>query len=269
MSTKNILFIIYIFISLHNPSYATNVIKACSEKSPPYVDANSETGEAKGIDIDVFKKIFNNLGVEYNIEEMPWARCELSLQSGAVDVGIKVSKNPDREKFLYYPETTVWDTVFIFFTNSETKKKYKINGYDDIKKNKLMVGVIHKNSYNSEFWKAFPWVDKENQVYNPQIDPSLNVETNLRKLSNNRIQIYPQDKSIGNYTAKKLGLKNITSYDFILFQKPYGSCFSKLSQYSTNKYKNISELMEDYNRELKKFKQTKEFKLIFKKYLKN
>jgi polar amino acid transport system substrate-binding protein len=268
MISKCFIIILFLFIILSKQIYATSTIKVCTEQSPPYVDADKDTGEVKGIDIDIFKKVFEKLRVKYSIEEMPWARCELSMKTGRVDVGIKVSKNPDREKFLYYPDTTVWDTIFVFFTNLETKKKYKINNYEDVKKNNLMVGVIHENSYNPDFWKEFPWIDKPNQIYNHQIEPSLNVETNLRKLNSNRIQLYPQDKSIGISTAKKLELKNITYYDFVIFQKPYGSCFSKASQFSTNKYKNIFDLMEYYNRELKKFKKKKEFNLIFKKYLK-
>jgi polar amino acid transport system substrate-binding protein len=228
MKMKPILMIIsfFIFTSLSNEIYTSTSIKACSEHAPPYVDENLSTAEVKGIDVDIFKKIL-------------------------------ISKNNEREKFLNYPETTIWNTVFIFFTNQETKKIYKISNYEDIKKYKLIIGVNHKSSYNSDFWKYFPWIEKINQIYNSQIEPSLNVETNLKKLNINKIQLYPEDKSIGIYNANKLGLKNITYYDFIIYQKPYGSCFSKASKFSTKRYKNVFELMEDYKHELKKFKNTK------------
>ncbi|WGL59575.1 transporter substrate-binding domain-containing protein [Pigmentibacter sp. JX0631] len=248
--------------------FAGNSVRICTEQSPPFVEANRDTGEVKGIDIDVFTYIFNKLGVEYFIEQMPWARCELSLEAGVVDIGIKVSKNPDREKFLFYPENAVWETVFVLFTNNLTKRKYKIKSYDDVKAHKLIVGVIHENSYNSDFWKAFPWVDKPNQLYHPLIEPSLNVESNMKKLAGNRIQLYPQDKNIGIYTAKKLELKNITYYDTVLFKKLYYNTFAKNSKFSHEKYGDIIALMKAYDIELKNLKSSKKYKQFFDKYLK-
>lgn len=261
------LFTLFLLFGFSFKAFPANTIRVCTEQSPPYVEANRETGEVKGIDIDIFTNIFNKLGIEYFIEEMPWARCELSMQAGMVDVGIKVSKNPDREKFVFYPETEVWETVFVLFTNTETKKKFKITSYDDIKKYNLTVGVIHENSYNADFWNAFPWQDKKNQIYHPQIEPSVNVESNLKKLSGNRIQLYPQDKLIGIYTSKNLYLSNINYYDFVLFKKFYYNVFAKNSKFSNDKYKNITELMKAYDTELKKFKKTKSYNDIFLKFL--
>jgi polar amino acid transport system substrate-binding protein len=260
-----LLFIISTFIS-KNIS-ALSKLRVCTEQSPPFTESNRDTGDLKGIDVDIFKLIIDKLEINYKLEEMPWARCQLSMQAGIVDIALQISKNPDREKFLYYPETSVWDSEFVFFTNLETKKKYKINNYDDAKKEKLKIGVINENSYNPDFWKSFPWVDKPNQIYNPQLEPSVNVETNLKKLDLNIIQLYPQDKLVGIYTKNKLHLKHITYYNSIIFKKPYYNAFSKVSKFSSEKYNNIFELIDKYNTELKKFKKTKNYNAIFDKYL--
>lgn len=257
---RNIFFLI-IFLAFPFKVFPSENIKVCTERSPPYVKVNQETNELKGIDIEIFKNIFNKLKIDYLIEEMPWARCELFLENGIIDVGIKVSKTLEREKFLFYPDVS-WESVFVLFTNLETKKKYKINSYDDLKKYNLTIGVIHENSYDENFWKAFPWRNKEYQLYHPQIEPSVNIESNLKKLSGNRIQIYPQNKTIGIYTAKYLNISNITYYDFVLFKKNIYNVFSKKSKFRNSKYKNIIELMKAYNKELKKFKKTKSFKEI-------
>ena len=266
---KFLIFFIPILITslANNNIFALNSIRVCAEQSPPFTESNRDTGELKGIDIDIFKEIISKLGIDYKLEEMPWARCQLSMQAGIVDIGLQVSKNPDREKFLYYPETSVWDSEFVFFTNHKTKMKYKIKNYDDVKKHNLKIGVIHENSYNPDFWKAFPWVDKANQIYNPQLEPSANVETNLKKLDLNIIQLYPQDKSVGIYTTNKLHLKHVTYYNYTLFKKPYYNVFSKVSKFKSEKYKNINELIDKYNIELKKFKRTKNYQNIFDKYL--
>ena len=75
------------------------------------------------------------------------------------------------------------------------------------------------------------------------------------------------DKTTGIYMVKKLGLKNITHYDFVLFKKPYYQTFSKKSNFSSNNFKNIDEFIKNYNIELKKLKKTKKFNEIFKKNL--
>jgi len=52
----------------------------------------------------------------------------------------------------------------------------------------------------------------------------------------------------------------------VLFSKPYPNVFSKASTFKSKKYPNIKALMNAYDKELAKFKKTKEFKAIFDKY---
>lgn len=95
----------------------------------------------------------------------------------------------------------------------------------------------------------------------------FNHDSGLINLSQNKIQLYPLDKKMGLFTAKKLGLTNITFYDFILFKKIYYQVFAKKSKYSSSKYTNISEVRNAYDLEFKKLKSSKKFAQIFDKYL--
>lgn len=142
-------------------------------RNPPYIKLNQETKEIKGIDIEIFSNIFNKLEVDYIIEEMPWARCELLLKKGSIDVGIKVSKTLEREKFLFYPKTESWESIFVLFTNTETKNKYKINSYNDIKKYNLIFGVIHENSLMKIFGKLFHGETKNINFITHRLSPQL------------------------------------------------------------------------------------------------
>ncbi|WP_397600334.1 hypothetical protein [Silvanigrella sp.] len=76
----------------------------------------------------------------------------------------------------------------------------------------------------------------------------------MKKISENVINLYPQDKFIGIRSAKKLKYQNITYYNFTLFKKDYYQVFSKKSKFSTNQYKNINNALNNYNSELDKFK---------------
>lgn len=55
-------------------------------------------------------------------------------------------------------------------------------------------------------------------------------------------------------------------YDFVIFSKPYPNVFSKASTFKNNKYKDIVELMNAYDNELLKYKNTLEYQEIFDKY---
>lgn len=260
--------ILFLVLLTASRAHSSELIRVCAGVSPPYVNGNMDTGEMKdGIDVDVFKFILDKLGIKYKMEIIPWAKCEFSLESGIIDISLKVSKTPEREKFLSFPKNEVWESIFVFFTNTETKKNYKVENYENVKKNNLKIGVTRRNSYNPDFWKAFPSINKTEQKFHPQIEVAYNQESNLQKLSNNKIQLYPQDKLVGIYSANKLGLSNITYYNFILFKKFYYHAFAKNSKYSSDKYKNINEVMNAYDLELKMMKLTKMYDSIFKKYV--
>lgn len=254
---------ILVMVSFSTFVYAGDTIIIAGEEQPPFIF--QENNVITGIDVDVAAAIFEKLGVKYSVQLLPWLRCWNNLVTGEVDVGVAVSKKAEREEFVYYPENFVWESKFVFFTNKVTKDKFVINSYEDIKKNNLRIGIINGNSYNDGFWQAFPFKDKDKKVYNDSLEPVNNIELNLKKLENNRINIYPADKTVGLYTIKKLGLK-LTYYDYVPFSKPYPNVFSKASKFKSDKYKNITEVMKAYDAELANFKKTQQYKDIFKKY---
>ncbi len=262
-------FFIYIpLLLIHLNIFSLSTFKICSTVTSPYINGDMDTGEVQGgIDIEVMDAIFKKLNIKYEIKLMHWSKCLFALKEGLYDSALQASKDPEREKFLIFPENFVWESAFVFHTNKDVKKEFKIKNFDDAKKKKLIVGVARNNSYYPDFWKAYPWVDKEKEIYHPLLEVSFNHETNLTKLSDNKIQLYPMDKTTGIYMAKKLGLKNITNYNFILFKKPYYQVFSKISNYSSNNFKNIEEVTKIYDIELKNLKKTKKFSEIFKKNL--
>lgn len=265
----NMKFFIYIpLLLIHLNIFSLSTFKICSTVTSPYINGDMNTGEAKGgIDIEVMDYIFKKLNINYEIKLMPWSKCLFELKEGLYDSALQTSKDPEREKYLSFPENFVWESVFVFHTNKEVKKEYKIKNFDDAKKNKLIVGVTRNNSYYFDFWEAYPWINKEKEIYHPLLEVSYSHETNLAKLAENKIQLYPMDKTTGIYMAKKLGLKNITHYDFILFKKPYYLAFSKKSNFSSNNFKNIDEFIKNYDLELIKLKKTKKFIDIFKNNL--
>ncbi len=232
---------------------------------PPF--AFSEPDGVTGIDVEVARRLLDQLGVKYTITLLPWARGWKLLMNGEADVGLIVSKKTEREAYVAYPVTSVWDSSYVFFTNIATKAACDVRSYADVKKCRLKVGVVREMAYNDAFWEAFPWQDAEKKVYYPLLDVVRDAEINLNKLEANRIQIFPMDKIMGAYTARQLNLTQITRYDFTLFAKPYFTVFSKASHFQSDRYPNIAALMAAYDEALAALKLTPEFQAIFERYI--
>lgn len=270
MSFKNCVKIILAFIMscAFMVTYASTKLSFCGEVMSPYL-IKSEANALSGIDVDILKVVLSKIQVDYEIVEMAWPKCEEGLKRGVFDAALGTSKNKDRESFLYYPSQISWSSEFVFFTQQEFKKKKNRINYQDIIHNNYRVGIIEKNSYHPSFWEVFPWVDQEKGLYHKQLEPSKNVETNILKLSKQRIDLYPQDKQIGLSTIKKLNVTDLVYYDEILFKKDYYFVFSKQSKYSSAEYKTIQELVKKFDSEIAIFKRTNQFKKLFLKYAGN
>lgn len=255
-----------LIITFSTQSLSKQKLLIVGEEIPPFKFI--ENNKVTGIEIEVASHIFTKMGVDFEFMLCPWKRCWRMLKSGEADVGMTVSKKIQREEYAYFPVNHVWISKFHFLTNTETKEKYDIKSVNDAIRWDLNIGIVNGNSYHELFWEKFPHQDQAKKNYHTLLKPVTTVEQNLLKLSKKRIDLFPISKEIGLHTAiKKLGLNNITYYDFEIFTKLYPNCFSKKSNYSSEKYPTIMLLMQAYDIELAKFKKSVEFQKIFDKYL--
>lgn len=256
--------VVYIFLILLNTNLLAKKLIIVAESYPPYTYL--ENKKILGIDAEIARAIFNQLNVKYSLELMPWQRCLIFTKNGNVDVVLTASKEMYRAKYAYYPDTSVWNSSFVFFTNNKTKSKYKINSYEDAKKHKLHVGITRGNSYHAGFWKAFSFQDLDKKIFHSLLVESHDLETNLKILDANRINLFLLPKSVGLYSKKIMNLKNITYYNKTMFTKPYYFIFSKKSSFKNKQFKNIKSLLVAFDKKLLQFKKTKKYKDILDKY---
>lgn len=78
-------------------------LKLVAFQYPPLV--YGEDGEVKGTATRLVRALFDELGVEVEIELLPWARALQYLELGQADGVFTIFRNPRREAFLAYPET--------------------------------------------------------------------------------------------------------------------------------------------------------------------
>lgn len=244
------------------PCKASDILTICGAPLPPY--SYLESGVPAGIDIEVAKEVFGQLGVPFTVEIEPFARCQQALKMGVADVGLAVSDNPDRQAYVNFPKNHVWQISYVFFTNKATMARYTIRGLGGAKKHNLHIGIVRGASYRESFWKAFPGQDKSrNEGYNEALVPAADTAANFHQLELNHIQLFPQDRIAGLWAAKQAGQAVPYYYDTVLFSKDYPNAFSKASRFTSKKYPNVEALMKAYDTKLAEFKKTDKYRKLF------
>ncbi len=107
--------------------------------------------EITGIDVEVVTRIFNRMGIDFEIKILKWDVAWAMIEKGEADAVFSTSRKKSGEPFLYYPKEDMWASEYVFFVRND-KKQEKFNGYADAKN--LVVGITKGNSYHDSFWNA-------------------------------------------------------------------------------------------------------------------
>jgi polar amino acid transport system substrate-binding protein len=223
-----------------------------------------EDGVLKGIDIEVSKIIFGRLGIQYEVQIIPWSRTWKMVQEGAADATFSTSHNIPREKFVYFtdeqktfkvtgevPSDYLWINEFVFFIRSLHKDSFKFESFDQVKEDGYKVAVITGNSYIDSFMEA-----KLDMHGYPSARDSF------KALLDGEVDVYMIDKVTGLSTIKQMGIADdITYIPEVVGMKPMLMPFSKKSTYP-----NVEHVMYRYYEELQKLRDSGEYDRIYKKY---
>jgi len=259
------LLLVCLSLLLQHSHAATRPLTIVAENYAP--STFIENGQVSGFDVDIAKAVFDRLGVSYTIQLVPVARALSMLKNGQADAGLHFSYSDERTDFLEWPKTAVWNADFVFMTTKATKARYQIKTLADVKRTGLTVGITQNNIYHPDFWKTFPSPDRENLIFDRQLDPASDATTNLKKLAAGRIQLFPFPLILGRYMTRIMKLDTITNYDWIIFSKPYPNTFAKNSTWSSPAYPDIHALMQAYNTELARLKSDPvRFNRFFQRY---
>ena len=242
--------VVSILFMIGSPGRAEQLSIATSEW-PPY--EYSENGKPVGFATEIIQKVLPKLGYEIKIEFMPWKRATELAKTGEVDGLYSASHNAERAEFLFYPETPLHPSEYVFFIRKADVGKLKFDALDDIKAYK--VGVTRGYSYSDELLKKLEEF-KNSEEGNTD-------EMNLEKLDGGRIDYFPSDLLVGLTLVKKLGLQDkITYLDKRIKVKDYFITFSKKSG------KVNPDFLKKFSDELKAFIQTDEYKQLQARYYK-
>lgn len=225
----------------------------------------NENNQPEGIDIEVFKRIFPKLGIDYEVRFYPWSRTILMAKEGEVDFVVSVSYCKSRESYLLYtedqkefgasgkwPENYLWKSEYVFFCKKLYADKIRFESYEQIKGDGYKVGTVRDYSYNPEFIKA----ELSSFV-------ASDINTGFQLLEDGKYDLFPADKTVGLATIKQLGLTDsITYLKRPLFTKPY-----LMPACKTSDWPNKMKLMKLFFAELEKLRKNGEYRKIRDKYL--
>jgi polar amino acid transport system substrate-binding protein len=205
-----------------------------------------EKNQASGFEIEIFKEVMKIMKIETEFNLYPWARCLYALKRGEADILTSLLKSPEREKFACFPDEQISVSRVMFFTTSEKNINFEDN-YENLKPYKI--GIISRFNYGNRF---------DNASY-LQKDKAQNTEMLIKKLLGGRTDLIAENRIVIQAKAKKMNV--LDKIKFIEPEIHHQNLYIGFSK--TNK---LGYICKEFSRQLKKFKTTKKYKAILKKY---
>lgn len=214
-----------------------------TEAWPPYV--YDENGEVKGFDYEVMMAVFERMGKKVNFKFFPWKRCIAMIKARTAVAILDASENKERLEYMIFPGEKLSDSNSVLFYVKG--KQRPVRTLKDL--TGKTVGISRGYSYSEAF-------DNATNFKKEAVDT---FEQNAEKLINGRVDYFIYNRSVALFKIKG------SKYDgkIVYVKKPitFGENHLAFSMMEGNK-----ELAEQFEAELKKFKQTQEYKDIMAKY---
>ncbi len=178
---------------------------------PPYI--MSEHGKPSGLDVEIVQELCKHLGIESEIQVIPWKRAVKYAKEGKADAIFAIRHTEERAGFLYYPsEALNLERTVIF---AQKGSGIKINKIDDLKGK--LIGTVRGYVYGPEF---------DNYQGLKRKDECKDDRELMKLFAKGRVPlIATPDEGTVKYLCKKEGIKAEVAY--VLNETPSYIAFSK------------------------------------------
>lgn len=213
---------------------------------PPFY--YKKDGKLIGAAIEISEKVAANLGYKLEYKRYPWKRVQHLLKAGKIEMMILYFKTPQREKFAYFTHTSHINESSYLFIQKGRKIAYRDKNLHALKNYKFgnVRGYSHGKIYdNADYLNKYKAKDES---------------TLVKLVAKHRIDI-----GVGNKPALMLYAKQNHLENKIEFLSPpidKGANYFAFSKAG----KNSKKLVLEFDQEIRKFKQTQEYKNILTKY---
>jgi len=189
-----------LILILSLPVQAKQTLRFCQGEMPPYIFKQQGEKPVTGIWPTVFQEVFKHRA-DITIESvvLPWKRCQKEVLYGKSDGFYMATKTPKRANdYLLLPSFHTLRIPYYYSTKAYPQG-FIWDSYNDLK-NKT-VGILRGYTYFADFHEA--WDNKQlNAEYGDDI------EINLKKLLNGRLDLVWDCERIVNYHLQKIGITN-------------------------------------------------------------
>ncbi|HAP44151.1 MAG: hypothetical protein A2087_06280 [Spirochaetes bacterium GWD1_61_31] len=243
-------FILLLAISLLSVGLSAQTFRVVATEWPPYTTMQGQ--QPAGLAIEILDAVLKSMGITPVFEFVPWERAERMVREGSAEAIVSLSFNESRTAFLYYPQTPLHASRYVFFANrSRTGLSY--TNYTELAA--YTFGLTRGYSYTADFLSFV-----NDRAKSQSVDDDA---TGFRMLNANRIDLMPCDQANGIALLRSLGLYNniVMVPGPPLTSRNYFVGFSK-----TSAWLNISTLAGRFDTALLAFQQTPAYRAIIDKY---
>ncbi|SJL84009.1 Cystine-binding periplasmic protein precursor [Vibrio palustris] len=234
---------LFTFLNLFGGNFShAATVTAAQDPWPPFV---TNDPSMPGISVEILTEAMKTQGHTVNFRNMPWARALDSVKKGRIDILPAAWINDERKQYLLFSSPYLFNELSYI---SRASDNFSYSNLSSLKGK--TVGIVRGYAYDPDFMK-------EPSIKRPE---SIDIETNIKKLKNNRVDLTIEDKIVALSTIKRL---NMSPGDFI-FSQP----ISKKSLYVTIGISNPNgkKYMNAYEKGLQIIKKNGTFDKILSKY---
>ena len=148
-------------------------------------------GKLTGFGTEIVTEVFSRLGYLFDFKIYPGSRALSKLEEGAVDALFALSRTPEREQFIIYPETPVLTQSVSLFVLSDSSISF--DG-DLSKLSSYSIGIFKGARFCPRFDEAV-----RNNLFN-RVEEVSSYRNNILKLVSNRVDIIA-GSSLSIYSA--------------------------------------------------------------------
>jgi polar amino acid transport system substrate-binding protein len=217
---------------------------------PPY--SFSESGQIKGISVEIIEKIFGHLNIPVTIELLPWSRAIRNMRLGASDGIFQLLHKPERTEFLDYCDEPLIEERVNLYVPADSTLNYSGN-IQDLKD--YWIGIRQDFSYGPIFDQA-----KQEGLF--KHTDKTTVLALLLLLKHKKIEAIVGDQYGIPLTLKK-HKKKLPEFTIKTFQSPIDQ---QLSYFAFSKKKGHSAICQRFNKQLKSMKANGEYKALIDKW---
>lgn len=185
----------------------------------PYSYAEG-SGDPMGFDIEVVKKVAEEIQCSLTFREMPWNDILLALEDGSTDITIGTGFKPERAEWSWYSES-YRDEVIGLLMRKESAARFPGDSLDTLLAGGLLLGKTTDDTYDAATETVFA-------KYPAQVLGRVSEAGNLERLLDGTIDTFLVEINVAAALAKRRGV--VDRIEFHPLEFPAGAYRLQMSK---------------------------------------